>query len=802
MAGKRLFRWAARCLLACLVLAMPALASSVPALASHAIFGAPATERALAFGNGAALPLSQAAIGSGATGPVDIAIAVDESGSITPEEMVQERTAARQIALGEYAPDSKVVVIGFAGADALNLRGHVRQTPFDQVCPLTEVSSPAQQQILNDCIGLLHARTYTQGWNTNFIAVIDQAVSDLDNAGDSGRPKLLFLLTDGYLDVYGDAAFTGTPQQVNTQAQNALLHQALPLAKANGVEIWPVGFGQADYSELSEIAAGGAQAQCTDLPKARPHAITVASAAEAEAVLPTVYAYARCVYPGPIRRGFVRGSLNIPVTVPVIAADGVIEVVRQSPRIQVSFLDPENRQVPASGDFDGSTFSLGGADDTVMDMRITDPLPGTWTVHFHAPPGDSGTLVQVRVFWRAVLRSDIVVTPPEPTPGSKVIVEVRLELHGSTINDPAALAGIKVSAQVSGAGIVSPVTVPLADNGIAPDQTASDGVYSGYLVIPKSANGALSFTGLVTGQGVTGDENIFTTSILAQSLALVGQISLNQRSVTPGGTVTGSLLLNNETGQSHQIRLVLVGTASGVTVSPSSLAISAASGASSPQDFAIRFARGVPLGSVSGELRAVDPADPAHVYAQSFLTVVVALPAAWYAKYWWLEAIGLLIAVLALTGLLRQNVSRRRGEDMSDIELMLFSGDRDIPVQSLPAPAGCGRKFRFSVDMSQSDRPRLELDTTGLGYAARRGKGTLRVTMPGEEPVEIELGERGDIGNGLALGYRDHRLDEPDMEPEWPDDGDDPDLRTGGWLRRRRRRPDDEGAVEPVGDAG
>src|ERR1017187_2147390 len=126
-----------------------------------------------------------------ATKPVDVVIAVDESGSILPYEMTEERQAARLIALGEFAPDSRVEVLGFGGADTMETQSNP-QPPVDQVCPLTQVSTAASRQGLSDCIGKLHVRTEAEGWNTDFISVIDQAVSDLAGSGDSGRPRLLF----------------------------------------------------------------------------------------------------------------------------------------------------------------------------------------------------------------------------------------------------------------------------------------------------------------------------------------------------------------------------------------------------------------------------------------------------------------------------------------------------------------------------------------------------------------------------------------------------------------------------------
>lgn len=139
--------------------------------------------------------------------PVDIVIAVDESGSIKPTVMTLERTAARLIALGEFAPTSRIGVLGFGGPDGDYNAQTNPQPPVDPVCPMTKVDSPASRQALGDCIGKLQIRTYKQGNQTDFIDAISDGVSELTGTGNTRRPLLLFLLTDGKLDMVGSPAF-------------------------------------------------------------------------------------------------------------------------------------------------------------------------------------------------------------------------------------------------------------------------------------------------------------------------------------------------------------------------------------------------------------------------------------------------------------------------------------------------------------------------------------------------------------------------------------------------------------------
>lgn len=720
------------------------------------------------------------------TKPVDVIIAVDESASIKPAEMTEEQQAARLIALGEFAPGSKMGVLGFGGADAAETSSKP-QRPIDQVCPLTQVNTASAREVLSDCIGKLKVRTYGEGWNTDFVSAINQASSDLKSEGDSGRPLLMFMLTDGHLDLSGDPAYSGTAQQVQAAAEKNLTSQALPTANGDGVEIWPLGFGpDADASQLKEIAAGGAQGSCLRQPGTAPRAIIVSGAAQVEQELQATYATARCLGLSPGGSADVSGgqTANLAVSVPVIATDGSIEVIRQNPRIQVSFFDPHGHEVPDQGSFDQSTFQLGGADSPVEALSITDPLPGVWHVKLHAPPGVASTAVNASALWQGVLRSDIVVVPPQPRPGQRVMVQVRLQVRGEVLVDSAALAGVTVRAQISGTGFSSPAPVSLSDNGQAPNTKAGDGVYSGYLSVPRAATGSLNFAGVVTGRGVVGDERHFTSTTVAP-LSVGAQITLSPVTVPPGGTTTGSITLNNSTGAAHTIRLLLHGTPPGVTITPATVRLPAASGTLT-RDFVLRYRSYVPHGPVAGTVTAVDAASPNDVYAESFIGVTVALPKPWWQRYWWTGAPGLALLLVILFSVFRAIRARRRIVCMEDIEMVLYQGGQEI--DSLPAPAGCGSRFAFSVEASRSGLPRLGAGTSeGNDYVARREGSGLALKMPEGEVIPLPPDDAAALGDGTALGFRDLRLNDPLPEDlDWTGEADDPEAERWEELRPRR----------------
>src|ERR1019366_2241803 len=120
-----------------------------------------------------------------------------------------------------------------------------------------------------------------------------------------------------------------------------------------------------------------------------------------------------------------------------------------------------------------------GADGPVEALSVGNPMPGQWRIHLAAGSGvPAGTLVTTSVLWLGVLHSDITVNPSNPRPGQSVTATVRLQVRGQVLS-ASDLAGVHVSVQVTGAGLTVPLTVALNDNGVAPDQHAGDGVYTG-----------------------------------------------------------------------------------------------------------------------------------------------------------------------------------------------------------------------------------------------------------------------------------------------------------------------------------
>jgi hypothetical protein len=148
-----------------------------------------------------------------------------------------------------------------------------------------------------------------------------------------------------------------------------------------------------------------------------------------------------------------------------------------------------------------------------------------------------------------------------------------------------------------------------------------------------------------------GDTDSVRITVSLSALTVTGRMALPAGTVPEGGQVTGTLDLRNLTGQSHQIRLVPVDTPPGVTITPPTISLPAASGTTS-YHFTVQFARSVSLGAVTGHLNAVDTAT-GSLYAQAAIASTVIAPQPGIRHPWWywtliVGALGLIACALIL----------------------------------------------------------------------------------------------------------------------------------------------------------
>ncbi|MFE7333915.1 VWA domain-containing protein [Streptomyces griseus] len=680
---------------------------------------------------------------------VNYAVAVDQSASLAPEDIKAEKAAAARIALGDVSATSHITVFGFAAAESADQRA------VDPACPRTRLDAAGRESI-GGCVEKLRGREKSEGTGTDFPSAIRQGVHELSSGTDPSVPRVLFLLTDGEMDVTGSPQY-GDPAHREAEGKRQL-ELELKNAAAKNVQIWPLGFGPApDKEQLDRIAAGGYQKGCVDLPSARPTARKVSGAKDVGPVLERIFAAAHCLryQPGPSKRP----PATLPITISPLATVGSIVVDKGSPEVTVTYTDPLGNKVPTTGTFQDSTFELAGGGNTVEALKIIDPVPGRWKVDVKAPEGHRSLPVGVSVLWQGELRGSITMDPPSPQAGQKATVTMRLQTReGYEIKDPADYAGLKVSSELTGDGF-APLPLRLTDDGKGPDPTKSDGSFSGTVTVPESADGALKVSGTLTASGLSADTRSEGGQVAPGALPVTTALGPVRGDGHPGDTVTANLSVTNTTDAPHTLRLSLADVRAGLLgVSPAEIVVKP--GASTTHEIRLRIGDAKafegrlddgPLG-IGGTVTVQDATDDDRTLVRTPLSVQVTAEPGLLDRYWWVlvGAVALIVVgVLLALAWIRQ---RRRRRDPYGLMLHLISEDGDVLGVH---KAGHGQKQWYAFDIAEAhSNPRIERRTHGQ-YAVqrspeggavlrRRGGARTRLTATGR----VELTDR----LSLALG--------------------------------------------------
>jgi hypothetical protein len=696
--------------------------------------------------------------------PLDLVILVDESGSESPADIQHETEAAGTLAQAPLNPRSRVTVFGFGGADG----AATNQNPIDAACQPTVVNNKANLEYLATCVNKLHARTKIQGYNTDYVAALTQAMSVLSPSTPTGQQsptgalKVIIMMTDGGLDETGNPAYPQPNWQ--TAAKNAV-NLELSAAQQAGVEVWPLGFGSIDPSDqnyLFSLATGGGQNACDSRSASRPHGIIAQNSQAALAALNELFAVATCS--GTSDGGSVTvppgGSRTLSVNIPPIASSGVISVNKGNPAIQVKFVAPDGAAVTGGTTVNGSTFQISGENSAVEVLHITNPDSGTWQIQLTAPADIQSQLVSVTAFWQGAALVSLFPSPPAAKPGQKVTVTLSLVGQKGPITDPSVLNGIAVQVTAAGDGLSGPTSVPLTPatgSGLAGDFTGSFSA--------PGTSGTISLTGTASGYG------LYATSVHT-SVSVGNAAALTQGTVVftgPQGLVVGQAIsgyvLWNNSGQTKPAALVLTTEHALATLTSPSAAFTVGSG-TSRTDFTISLSSGSPLGPASLQLKAVDPADPATTYGESQLVFTVVTPPGILAKYRW-EIIGVLILLLlAAVAAYRQRHVRRVAADVRGLSVVLAGGGGLSAPLRAPSRAWADT-FRFAI-RNEDEPGRRRLDNPRRGedaYTARRElekrrrTGRIIVMSPqGQEYVPTIGGPAENLPSGASVAFRDVKM--------------------------------------------
>ncbi|MEV2199561.1 VWA domain-containing protein [Streptomyces fradiae] len=684
--------------------------------------------------------------------PVDFAIVVDQSDSLSDEDLAREVEAASLLAQGEISERSRATVIGFGSSEKPG------QSPVREVCPLT-VADAAGRQRLSDCVQQLGRRDQARvGPGTDFPAAVRQAVTRLTERDQPATPKVVFLLTDGRLDVE-DSPEYGTDRESRKANGVKRLADELARARRENVQIWPLGFGTGiDRATLTAMAEGGYRGGCADRPSATPRMRVVADSTGIDKAFQETFAAARCagITPGDSKRP----PADLYVTIPPIATDGSITVSKHDPEVTVTYYDPRGRKVPTSGTFDGSGFELSGRDGPVEALRVSDPLPGRWRARVEAPEGHRGREVAVRAIWQGRLRSSVVLDPASPRPGERAVVEVRMQTRrGVYITDPALLTGIKVTGQLAGDGF-DPVGFTLADDGRAPDRTASDVRFTGTVTVPAGATGALRLTTRMEAPGVTSDLRPLNARTGERAPAVVAGLTVDRTTVHPGDTVRGTLSVTNNDSAPHTLRLTLSDQAPGTELRVDPAAVTVPPGSRRETPFTLTVGAGTALGEIGGKITAVDAGAPDRPLTEAFLVVRVEERPGWPERWWPALAAGAAaVLLLGAFAALRLRAVRAR-LDLTGVELELLRDGHVLDRLTVRHGQSVRGRFPFTVEQGLGTAPTLQRGRPGAHGAheliATRG-GELRLRPHGGPELPVRDGAAAGLDDGLDVAVHDRR---------------------------------------------
>ncbi|MFJ7957583.1 VWA domain-containing protein [Streptomyces sp. NPDC096319] len=676
--------------------------------------------------------------------PLDFAVVVDQSKSLADKDLARETEAAALLSQGEISERSRATIIGFGSSEKSG------QSPVSEVCPLI-VADAAGRERLSKCVQQLGVRDEARiGPGTDFPAAVRQAVTRLTEGGarTPAVPKVVFLLTDGKLDV-ADSPEYGTDRDTRQSNGARRLTEELARARAAGVQIWPLGFGsEIDRSALTAMAEGGYRGACSDVPGSVPRMRVVGSSAEIDKALQETFAAARCAR---IAQGTVgKPPADLTVTIPPIATDGSLTVAKHDPKVRVTYYDPAGRKVPVRGEFDGSTFEVSGQDGPVEALRVKDPLPGRWRVHIEAPEGHRDREVAVRAIWQGRLRSDVTLDPASPRAGEKVAVQVRMQTRrGVVITDPEQLAGLTASAEVSGAGF-APFSFKLADDGRAPDAKAGDVRFTGTFTLPAAATGDLELVTRMAAPGITSDKRPVHARRGPDVPVLTAGLAVDRVTVHPGGTVHGTLDVTNNDSTPHTLRFALQDQTPGAELTVAPTPVTAPAGHSTRVPFTLTLAAGTALGELGGKIAVVDTGDGDTVLDTAFLDVLVVAPPTWWDR-WWKAVTGGAAAVLVLGVVIGiRLLARRRRRDLTGITLELHEDGRSLHALTVRKGQSAGGTFSFTVDEPYGGAPMLRSvrgSAASTAHALRRtGSGELLLRPRGGGQVPVRPGEPVGLG--------------------------------------------------------
>ncbi|GAB3260970.1 vWA domain-containing protein [Kineosporia babensis] len=688
---------------------------------------------------------------------MDAVVLVDQSGSLSDEDVARESEAVSAIAQSGLSARSRVTVVGFGS----NNGGQSATTTF---CPPTILRDSAARQSLADCSDTIARRTAEEGNDTDHAAAVGQAIDVLQQDSPKGAIKAVFFLTDGRLDVRNSPNY-GAAQDRNAAAQ-VQLDKHLATAKDQGIQVWPLGFGaEIDEPALQALAAGGAQGDVRC--QAKPQARVVRSSADVQWTLVKAAAGATCSFVEDPDTGKIdpNGTEDLKVSISPLATNGSIIVAKGDPAIKVTYLKPGGGEVTSSGQQGESTYERSGDNTRTDTLSIVNPDPGEWTVRLEAPKGIERQQIGATVVWQGALRTFLVTDPPSPKPGEEFTVSMSLLTRKGRITDADLLTGMSVGVKAQAAGGAE-TDVPMSDNGKGSDPKGSDGEYTGTMTAPDQ-EGALGLRGSVTGAGVYNTDVPLELIVAADVIRPQVRFEFDTPDQTwAGETIAGTLKVNNP-GETRDVQIQAedpTGTLQ-AGVNPGG-AFSLPSG-DSERDVELSVLPESSNGEAALSVNLVDAAGQ-QVYGNTLLSVEVRDEPSWIEKNRTLLIALFLLVVLAGLALLVARQARRRRLDVRKLTVLLKTEDGS--QFSLKARTGWSDQFSFVIRAPEDLSRRLSFPSPGDAeiYRLRRAaRNVVRLRTPQGEQINLQNGKFETLPESpeLSIGVQDDRRRVPAKKP-------------------------------------
>ncbi|MBU0479447.1 VWA domain-containing protein [bacterium] len=695
-----------------------------------------------------------------------IVLLIDESGSLSEQDVAAEISSAGYLALADPSGNSQIAVVGFGSSNTTG------QNAVQEYCAFTP-SSGDSSRLLSACLDKVHPRSIQEGNDTDHAAALEHALELLEGerASDgSDYRKVVFLFTDGVLDVHNSPSYGSRDR--DEEAWRIIEEDLLPRAEQAGIQVWPLGFGSADIGQLQRLAGGSAPAdpRCSDPISTTPSAQVVTDLNDLDSILLDALAGSTC---GDVEESTGPPEVNPGETVvrtleiPPIATDVTITAIRGDARVTIEFLMPNGSPAPRQGSVDGQVFNHSTAETGTSEvLRVTDPIPGSWKVSFTAPEGLETQFIGARALWVGAVTALIDIDPQAPRQGSELLVELRLRTRREIVLDADTLEGLAFTATAQLENLPD-TSIALRDDGMSGDRQTGDGVYSGFVSIADDYQGDGQIVGTVSGRGLIPDSRpvFFRVDPPTAPIFDVGLEIDPPTAMAPGESITGTVSAVNE-GDPRRVRIgISDSNAAGANLELlEPLEFDIPSGVSD-HSFTLQVGEGTADGQVSLKLQARTLPDQEVVASRTIVFDVSTppppppppAPPSFWAKHWWKFLFGFILLGAAL--IVARILQQRNRIPINGIAITAVGENETggtIESESLKARRKHRHQIAF-ISRNAGGSPELKEVSpkapNALIVRATRNEG-LTLNVPKARPLRITLESPIEIGEGLSIVVR------------------------------------------------